>query len=111
MIQFDTRKVFKQLQNAGLKDNVADAIVSAINESRIADLDNLATKQDLLKIESDIKVINVRLDHIEKNVTEGFDHVAKEFEKIYRLGKFILAIIFIPIGIKLIEVFLPKFFP
>jgi hypothetical protein len=59
-MQFDTRETFKELKDSGLQDKVADAIVSAINKSRIADLDNLATKADISEVNSEIS--DVRKD-------------------------------------------------
>ena len=86
MLQFDTHKVYKKFKDAGIEDRAADAFVEAINDARTTDLENLATKQDL----ADVK-------------NEGFD-------KIYNLGKFILAIVLIHIGIKVLELFLPRLF-
>lgn len=128
-MQFDTHKVFKQLSEAGLQEKTADAIVNAINESRLIDIENIATKQDLTEVKAvlkqdihnlELKIADVKLEiadvksELKQDIADAnselMNAMTKEFQKIYNLGKFILALILIPIGIKLIELFLPKLF-
>lgn len=47
MQSFDTHKFIKMIQNAGLKEKEAEAIVEVLVQSRSFDLANLASKEQL----------------------------------------------------------------
>lgn len=83
-----------------LKQEIAD--VKSELKQEITDVKS-ELKQEVAELKSDIRVINVRIGSLEKSMNDGF-------AKIYNMGKFILALILIPIGIKVIELFLPKLF-
>ena len=62
MMQFNTHEVFKQLKDAGLQDKIADAVVNAINEARVVDLDNLSTTHDISDVRKDIANTELKLE-------------------------------------------------
>ena len=52
---FDTLEISKRLKSVGFDDAQAEAITGVLRESREADLSNLATKDDVARVESTLR--------------------------------------------------------
>ena len=52
---FDTLEIAKRLKGAGFDDAQAEAITSVLRESREADLSRLATKDDVVRVETALR--------------------------------------------------------
>jgi hypothetical protein len=59
---FDTHKFVKSFTVVGMKEEQAEAIVTAIVESRDHDLSKLATKDQLEAVKAQIETVRVQLD-------------------------------------------------
>lgn len=56
MMHINTHEAFKQLVDAGVKEKAAETIIKVIDESRKSDIDRLATKEDLMKVNNELKL-------------------------------------------------------
>jgi hypothetical protein len=52
---FDTLEIAKRLKGAGFDDAQAEAITGVLRESREADLSRLATKDDVVRVETSLR--------------------------------------------------------
>jgi hypothetical protein len=52
---FDTLEISKRLKSVGFDDAQAEAITGVLRDSREADLSNLATKDDVARVESTLR--------------------------------------------------------
>lgn len=64
MMHINTHEAYKKLVDAGVQDKAAETIILVIDESRKSDFDNLATKEDIGNIRTELKadIANVRLE-------------------------------------------------
>jgi len=85
MMHIDTHKAFTKLVEAGLKKEAAEGIIGVIEESRQSGLDNLATKQDLSEVKSELKqdIADVRLEiaNVRTELKEEIANVRTELVK------------------------------
>ena len=62
-ITFDTLKFTKRLEEAGVPRKQAEAQAEAFREAQETQLDELATKRDVMELKRDIKELELRLMH------------------------------------------------
>ena len=117
MMNFDTREIFNELKNSGLQDKTADAIVTAINKSRVADLDNLSTKQDIANTELKIELkiadakseLKKEINDVKLDVSEMRGDI-KEINATLGTAKWFFAGIIIPLLLVALKLFFPTLF-
>lgn len=97
MMQFDTRKVFKQLRDAGLQDKIADAVVNAINEARVVDLDNLSTTHDISDVRKDIANTELKIADVKTDVA----HLDGKVDKLQWMVTFTIGLLAVILGVVL----------
>ena len=73
MHTFDTHKYIKELQATGFDERQAEVIVKSLLESREYDSSKLATKEQVLVLEKDVKSLRVEM-------REEFQAVRKEMK-------------------------------
>jgi len=101
MMQFDTRKVFKQLKDAGLQDQIADAVVNAINEARVVDLDNLSTTHYISDIRKDIANTELKLELKIADVKSDVAHLDGKVDKLQWMVTFTIGLLAVVLGVVL----------
>ena len=75
-MNFDTHAVIKTFKKAGFKDMQAEVIVNAINQSREFDISRLATKEQIIILESSTKE---RFIALESSIKEQFSKIQEQF--------------------------------
>ena len=102
----DPLESYDALIKTGTDEELTRAIIKIIDSSYKERLENLITKadfkQEITEVKTEIKVITLRLDALERNLSNSI-------AKIYNLSKFILALMIIPIVLKAFELFPPEF--
>jgi capsule polysaccharide export protein KpsE/RkpR len=68
MHSFDTYKHINELKAAGFEEKQAAVIIKSLVESRETDISNLATKEQVSEIKTQVAVIEHRVSNIEKTM-------------------------------------------
>ena len=96
----DPLETYDTLIKTGTDEELTRAIIKIIDSSYKDRLENLVTKadfkQEIAEVKTEIKVVNLRLDTLERNLINGLN-------RLHNLGKFILALMIIPIVLKAFE--------
>jgi hypothetical protein len=65
---FDTHQYIKSFKKTGMKEVQAEAIITAIKESRDFDFSRLATKDQIKLLQSDIKTVEQKIETSEERL-------------------------------------------
>jgi precorrin-3B methylase len=87
-IRFDTHRVIKHLTSAGIAPAAAEIFVDTMQKIVVASYEDLATKQEIQRLESTTKQEIQRLESTTKQEIQRVEHALKHY-----VNKAVLAVI------------------